>query len=299
VKLNVVFRSLGISKQSFHQKLDRQLILLEESEQLLVLVRQIRQDHPRMSSRQMYRLIRPVHIGRDRFETFCFENGFKVSIKRAFHKTTNSLGVTRFTNLLEGFELTGINQVWVSDITYYRIEETFYYLTFILDLYSRFIIGHSVSRDLSTRFTTIPCLKMALSTRQLKPGIIIHSDGGGQYYCKEWLEVTKEHKMQNSMCESPYENPNAERINGIIKNDYLQGYCPESFQQLKSMTSKAVWKYNYEKPHGSLRNISPYHFERSIHHTVIHNQTIRKKEPKKEKTRGIWITRDELPTFPR
>ena len=85
----------------------------------------------------------------------CFENGFKVSVKRAYHRTTNSLGVTRFENLLLNFELTGINQVWVSDITYYRIGEKFYYLTFILDLYSRVIVGHSISRDLLTTSTTI------------------------------------------------------------------------------------------------------------------------------------------------
>ncbi|MES1181741.1 MAG: hypothetical protein ABUL44_03005, partial [Flavobacterium sp.] len=139
MKLNAVYRALDISKQSFHQKLNRQLLLLEETGQLLVMVHQLRQDHPRMSSRQMYRLLRPAHLGRDRFEAFCFANGFKVSVKRAFHRTTNSLGVTRFDNLLLDQELTGINQVWVSDITYYRIGERFYYLTFIMDLYSRVI----------------------------------------------------------------------------------------------------------------------------------------------------------------
>ena len=74
--MNAIFRALGMSKQSFHQRLERQFILLEEMEQLLVLVKQIRLDHPRMSSRQMYRLIKPTHLGRDRFEVFCFENGF-------------------------------------------------------------------------------------------------------------------------------------------------------------------------------------------------------------------------------
>jgi putative transposase len=173
-----------MSKQSFHQKLNRQLLLLEETEQLLVLVKQIRQDHPKMSSRQMYRLLKPARLGRDRFEAFCFENGFKVSVKRSPHRTTNSLGVTRFENLLDEVELTGINQVWVSDITYYRIGDTFYYLTFILDLYSRVIVGFSVSRDLSTRSTSIPALKMALRDRKIGSGLVIHSDGGGQYYCK-------------------------------------------------------------------------------------------------------------------
>jgi putative transposase len=259
--MNAVFRTLAMSKQSFHQRLDRQLIVLDEMEQLLVLVKQIRLDHPRMSSRQMYRLIKPVHLGRDRFEAFCFEHGFKVSVKRAYHRTTNSLGVTRFNNLLQGFELRGINQVWVSDITYYRIEERFYYLTFILDLYSRVIVGHSVSLDLRTESTTIPALKLALTRRKILQDLIIHSDGGGQYYCKEWLQLTSSYMIKNSMCESVYDNPHAERINGIIKNDYLAGYGPNNFDQLVTLTAKAVLKYNNERPHQSIGNICPVKFE--------------------------------------
>ena len=274
------------------------MVLLEEKEQLLVLVGQIREDHPRMSSRQMYRLLRPVHLGRDRFEAFCFEYGFKVSVKRSYHRTTNSWGVTRFKNLLLDYELTGINQVWVSDITYYRIEEKFYYLTFFLDMYSRFIVGHWVSEALSTHSTTIPALRRALKIRKIQPGLIIHSDGGGQYYCKEWLALTTNHRMQNSMCESPYENPHAERINGIIKNDYLSGYSPASFDQLTKMTLKAVEKYNYEKPHGSLGNVSPHEYEESSQQRLINKASKKKKRSKKRKNAGMWITRDELPTFP-
>lgn len=264
MKLNKLFRSLGMSKQSFHQKLNRQLVVLEESEQLLGVVKQIRVDHPRMSSRQMYRLIRPVHLGRDKFEAFCFENGFKVSVKRSYRRTTNSLGVTRFENLLVGRELTGVNQVWVSDITYYQIGDCFYFLTFILDLYSRVIVGYSVASDLSTNSTTIPALEMSLPKRKIKPGLIFHSDGGGQYYCKRWLQLTSGQKISNSMCKSPYENPHAERINGIIKNDYLSGYGPTNYLELVTMTRKAVTKYNVEKPHGSLGHLSPVNFERSL-----------------------------------
>lgn len=264
MKMNVVYRALEMSKQTFHQRLNRHLVLLEEMEQLLVLVKQIRADHPRMSSRQMYRLIKPVHLGRDRFERFCFENGFKVSIKRAYHRTTNSLGVTRFENLLLNFELRGINQVWVSDITYYRIGEKFYYLTFILDLYSRVIVGYAVSRDLLTTSTTIVALQMALKKRNAPKGLIIHSDGGGQYYCKEWLQLTSKYDLRNSMCESVYENPHAERINGTIKNDYLVSYGPQNYIELIQMTAKAVLKYNSEKPHQSIGNISPHEFEKLL-----------------------------------
>ena len=262
--MNVLYKAIGISKQSFHQHLNREMSYMEESSQLLVLIVQIRADHPRMSSRQMYRLLNPTHMGRDRFEAFCFANGFKVSVKRAYHRTTNSWGVTRFNNLVSGYEFTGVNQVWVSDVTYYRIGEKFYYLTFILDLHSRFIVGHSASENLLTISTTIPALSMALRTRKSLKELIIHSDGGGQYYCKDWLKLTQKNQIRNSMCESVYENAHAERINGIIKNDYLIYYGPQNYNQLIIMTAKAVQKYNYERPHQSLGHISPNQYEKNI-----------------------------------
>lgn len=286
MRMNALYRALGVSKQSFHQRLEREMSHMEEEAYLLVLIKQIREDHPSMSSRQMYRLISPAHLGRDKFEVFCFANGFKISVKRAYHRTTNSLGVTRFENLLVGFESTGVNQVWVSDITYYRIGDKFYYLTFILDLYSRFIVGHSTSGNLLTNHTTIPALKMALRDRKTHQELIIHSDGGGQYYCKDWLRLTEANHLKNSMCESVYENAHAERINGTIKNDYLIHYGPQDYSQLIRMTTKAVMKYNSERPHQSLGNMSPNQFEKSllIRDKVIHSGSKRKKEAKKEKT---------------
>jgi putative transposase len=284
--MNALYRAIGVSKQSFHQRLGREIGCLEEEAYLLVLIKEIREDHPSMSSRQMYRLISPVHLGRDKFEAFCFANGFKISVKRAYQRTTNSLGVTRFENLLVGFESTGVDQVWVSDITYYRIGDTFYYLTFILDLYSRYIVGHSTSENLLTNQTTIPALEMALKDRKNHHELIIHSDGGGQYYCKDWLRLTKANQLKNSMCESVYENAHAERINGTIKNDYLIHYGPQNYNQLITMTTKAVMKYNFERPHQSLGNISPNEFEKSVrlNGNVIHNGSKRKKVTKKEKT---------------
>jgi len=181
--MNEVYRVLGTSKQNFHQGVDRLLMQQMEREQLLVILYQVRKDHPKMSCRDMYRMIRPQYMGRDRFEAFCKEEGFSVELKRNFRRTTNSLGVTRFPNLVQGLKLTGVNQVWVSDITYYEMTNRFYYLTFIMDLYSRKIIGYSVSDNLLTDNTTIPALNKAINTRQGQnlTSLIFHSDGGGQY----------------------------------------------------------------------------------------------------------------------
>jgi putative transposase len=279
--MNALYRAIGISKQSFHQSMERQMLHLEEEQQLLPLIREIRQDHPSMSSREMYRLLKPEHMGRDKFEAFCFANGFKIEIKRSFIRTTNSLGITRFENLMSGWELTGINQVWVSDITYYRIGDQFYYITFILDLSSRYIVGYAVSESLMTENTTIPALKKATLLRKPQPGLIFHSDGGGQYYCKEFLALTRQHHIRNSMCESVYENAHAERVNGTIKNDYLIHYGPHDFKRLKEQVRRAVDMYNFYRPHKALSGLSPMAFEKLLTEKPLINK--RKKEAKKEK----------------
>jgi len=260
--MNAIYRAIGITKQGFHQWLNNHMRGIEEAQQLLPIIRQVRKDHPAMSAKVMYGLIRPSTMGRDRFEQFCFSNGFRVHKKVAYHRTTNSLGVTRFDNLILNLELKDVNQVWVSDITYYRISDRFYYLTFIMDLFSRLIVGYSASTNLMTDGTTIPALKMALKDRKPSPGLIIHSDGGGQYYSKEFLAITRYHKMLNSMCDSVYENPHAERVNGTIKNSYLYAYNPRNDGELHIMLRKAVHMYNIQKPHESLSGFSPYSFEK-------------------------------------
>ena len=263
--MNAIYQAIGISKQSFHQQMDLGMKQMEERQQLWPLIAQIRGNHPRMSAREIYRLMHPEHIGRDRFIAFCFENGYKLERKRAFHRTTDSRGVIRFDNLMLHREFTGINQCWVSDITYYRIDDHFYYLSFITDLYSRRIVGHSVSDNLMTEDTSLPALKRALKQRPRRrpwsEELILHSDGGGQYYSKTLIALTKKYQIKNSMCESVYENPHAERVNGTIKNDYLIHYGPKDFHQLKQMTQKAVEMYNLYRPHKSLNGMVPRAFE--------------------------------------
>lgn len=264
--MNAIYRVLQISKQSFHKRMDRYIAKQQEKEQLKVVIRKIREDHPMMGARDLYRFICPEQMGRDQFEQFYFEAGFRVKRPKKYQRTTNSLGVTRFDNLIEGLEVTRVNQVWVSDITYYDLGERFYFLTFIMDLFTRRIVGFSSSRTLRTEDTTIPALKMAIKQRKevnLK-GLILHSDGGGQYYCKEFREITEDEEMLNSMCKSVYENPHAERLNGIIKNNYVIHYKPQTYKELGEATKKAVNMYNSQKPHSSLKGLSPIKFEQII-----------------------------------
>lgn len=255
--LNRLYRAVQIRKQSMHQWLDRQLLLQDEWEQLLAVVKDIRIEHPGMSARKLYHMVRPSTMGRDRFISLCMEYGLRIQAPSNPARTTNSLGVTRFPNLIKGIEIKKVNQVWVSDITYYRIGSRFYYLTFIMDLKSRFIVGHCVSKTLSTNDTTIPALKMAIGLQKVPKGLILHSDGGGQYYSKEYLDMTKKNFMKNSMTQDTGENNHAERINGTIKNQYLSGYMPTTFEGLVIQTQRAVDNYNFTRPHESLNLSTP------------------------------------------
>jgi len=240
---------------------------LEEQEQLVPLINEIREDHPRMSARDIYLKLQPSCMERDQFERFCMDSGYRLKQLRNYRVTTNSLGVTRFPNLIKELEVTRVNQVFVSDITYYDMGPKTYYLTFITDLYNREIVGWSESDNMRTDSTTIPALYKLVNTRGRAnvAGATFHSDGGGQYYCKEFIALTKDLKMVNSMTEEKvYENAHAERLNGIIKNNYLYPYGPTNRKSLKRLLDKAVLMYNTGKPHKALGKLTPAEFKKTI-----------------------------------
>lgn len=281
--MNSVYKAAGITKQGFHQKMNRILSKLEIKAQLLPLINKIRKDHPTMSARVMYKMLQPHGLGRDAFIEWIKEEGFLLAKKRRFKLTTDSTKTKRFSNLIAGHKLTGINQVWVSDITYYQIGDRYYYITLIMDLYSRKIVGYYVSSSLKTNRTTLAALQMAImqSNRSLK-GLIFHSDGGGQYYSKEFIDKTKPLGIRNSMSYQVFENSHAERLIGVIKNNYVAKYNPTSLMKLKQALAHAVKMYNEQKPHSSLMNMAPVEFEKYI-------------ENKESKHIEMWITPRYIP----
>jgi transposase InsO family protein len=220
-----------------------------------------------MSARDIYLKLHPSCMGRDQFERFCMGCGYRIKKLRNFRVTTNSLGVTRFPNMIKDIEVTRVNQVFVSDITYFDLGSDTRYLTFIMDLYNREIVGWSASDNLRTENTTMPALYRVIKERgktNLR-GAIMHSDGGGQYYCKEFKALTKELGMINSMTEEKvYENAHAESLNGIIKNNYLYPYGPTNITSLKKLLDKAVLMYNTGKPHKALGKLTPKSFKDNV-----------------------------------
>jgi putative transposase len=262
--MNTIYKVCGISKQSFHQYHNRLLTKIKEEGLLRIMIEKIRRDHPTMGCRDMYFKIRPKTMGRDAFEDFCREEGYMIKNPKSFKRTTDSSGVIRFDNLTINLELIVADQLWASDITYYEVDGRFYFLTFITDAFTKRILGYSVSSHLTTEVTTLRALKMAIKTRGKREflKLIFHSDGGGQYYDKEFLKLTQSLDIQNSMCKYPWENPYAERVNGTIKNNYLNHRKIETFEDLKREVDRAVKLYNHDKPHKSLNRLTPVEFER-------------------------------------
>jgi transposase InsO family protein len=261
--MNQIYRAIRTTKQNVHQRLNRDFVHLEEQEQLLDIIHKVRQDHPSMGAQALYQKLNPKGMGRDRFYNWYRSEQLRIVPQKNWRRTTDSSGVIRFRNLIENIKLTGVNQVWVSDITYYEIGDTFYYLTFIMDQYSRKIKGYQASRSLRTEETTMPALTMAMKCLSPTEKPILHSDGGGQYYSRSFLSLTH-NRFNNSMGESAYENPHAERLNRTIKNSYLKYYRPDSFESLKKQLARAVEMYNVGKPHKSLKGLTPLEFERII-----------------------------------
>lgn len=265
-----LYRSIHYSRQGFTQWHQREEARQNKWNSVFTLVQQVRVDHPGMGIRTIWEMMQPEGLSRDEFENLAFKHGLGVEIKKNYRKTTNSLGVTKFPNLIQDLEVIRLNQVWVSDITYYMLNNTFYYLTFIMDLYSRKLIGYSVSKTLQTEQTTIPALRYAIKCRKSKNDLsktIIHSDRGGQYYDREFIKLARQNNIESSMCSSVYENPHAERLNRTIKNQYIYKYGPRTFEELKKKTVKACFMYN-EKPHKALKKLSPNTYENHMLETA-------------------------------
>lgn len=233
---------------------------------IIKYVQEIRADHPTMGARDMYYKLQPDCMGRDRFERFCKQKGFTSKRPKNYMRTTDSSGVERFPNLIQTLEISRMDQVWQSDITYYELDGKFYYITFIIDSFTRRIVGHHTSNRLLTTNTTLPALEKAIKIRGSKSleGLIFHSDGGGQYYSREFLALTKSKKIANSMCEYAWENGKAERINGVIKNNYLRHRNIKSLSELIKEVDRSVNLYNLDKPHSSLGRKSPITFENEL-----------------------------------
>jgi putative transposase len=261
-----IYEVACISRQGYHKQMHRQEQKALIYSRIKELVLELREDHPRTGARKLFVMLNlEGKIGINKFERFLSEEGLGIKVKRSAQKTTNSSHpFYKYTNLLNGFKLTSVNQVWVSDITYFMIGENVYYITFIQDVYSRRILGYSVSDNMLHQ-NNLNVLQDSIALRKGKDlsKLIHHSDKGSQYCSTNYINILKDKKMSISMAGTSIENPYVERLNGIIKNDYL--YPRKKAHDLKSLKKEmniVVKLYNENRPHSQLGNLTPLEFEK-------------------------------------
>ena len=272
--MNRVYKIAGLSKQAHQQYMAKRADQQDRTAYYIGLMSQAREMHPAIGLAKIYYLYAPDGIGREAFEQLGQMAGYALEAKPRL--TWKGTRVIPYQNLLSGKLFNGVNQIWVTDITYYKIADTYYYISMIMDLYSRKIIAYKVAPTLhSTHSKSV--LKAALKARPLgsNHGLIHHSDKGVQYTCGQYVKLLKKHQIAISMCNSVYENTSMERLNGIIKNDYLIHWNPKSFNHLKRLLAKAVNNYN-NCPHGQLQMKSPNQYEQYLKNVPLPQRTLLK-----------------------
>jgi transposase InsO family protein len=232
---------------------------------VIKLVQELRRYQPRIGGKKLYRLLKEDlcelgGIGRDKFFDILRKAGLLVARKKKYVRTTDSCHqFYKYKNKLKDRLLTGPNQAYVSDITYLRTASGgFIYLFLQTDAYSRKITGWDLSESLGIE-GAIRALKMTMGQCPAGAGVIHHSDRGIQYCCKKYAALMQKYKMEVSMTEENhcYENAVAERVNGILKQEFL---LDEKFKDrataLKAVR-QAIDSYNNRRPHWSLNLCTP------------------------------------------
>jgi putative transposase len=262
-----LYTMLAISRQNVSQCIQRVRAKASAADIVISVAKDIRKEHSKMGCRKIFwKAFSELPLGRDQCEQILLSRGLRVEFPRNFRRTTYSIGKLYYPNRIEGLTLLGINRVWQSDITYFEVSGSFYYLVFIVDVYSRRIVGWSVDNSLWAQ-ANLKALRKAIRLRganQLKE-LIHHSDRGSQYIDKEYIACLTQHNITPSMCQFAWQNAYCERVNGIIKNEYLSSWKISNLDELRKAVDKAVHLYNDERPHTSLPNkLAPTVFEKQL-----------------------------------
>ena len=261
---------VGMSRQNYYAaRRLRQRRQVDEA-MVLELVRRERRMQPRLGGRKLLHLLREdfseagVNLGRDRFFELLAESDMLVIPKPGAPRTTNSRhSLPVFANLLAGQALSAPNEAWVSDLTYIRTDEGFLYAALITDAYSRKIVGAHIGDSLEAEGCLL-ALEQALATLPAGKYPIHHSDRGCQYCCHEYVERLQTRELPISMTQVMhcYENAQAERVNGILKQEYELDRRFRTKEQARKAFEQAVWLYNHRRPHLRLN----YRFPADVHH---------------------------------
>lgn len=263
-RMSALYKMAGITKQGHYKRLKRKAQVGSMEREIFSRARGIRCDHRRMGCRKLYYEIGNLGLGRDRTERLLLENGFRVPRKRNYRRTTHA-GERWYGNLITGISIAGGDRVYVSDITYIPVgPDRFYYLTLVLDVYTRKVKGWSLSDTMRTEDTVLPAFLMSvkgLESKQLE-SLIFHSDHGSQYGSDLMKGQFESTKVTPSMGGKAWENAHAESLNGIMKNEYIDlGNVNISLERAVGQMERWVYLYNHERPHGSIQKMKPVEYE--------------------------------------
>lgn len=255
----------GLHRDAYYKYKKRHRQRLEVEQQVIELVKNERIEQPRVGTRKLLATLHitfnhlGLKVGRDELFRILRKYDLLVRRKKSSFKTTDSYHrFHKYGNLIKDMTPERPNQIWVSDITYIKTYMGFCYLALITDVYSRKIVGYDISNTLELS-GCLRALKMALANTQPKAGLIHHSDRGIQYCSNQYVKALKKKGIRISMTEENhcYENAIAERVNGILKDEF---YLDQSFENLghaKKATKSAVNIYNNKRLHLSLNLKTP------------------------------------------
>lgn len=266
IRLTRICRLLGVTRQAYYQHLWRKEELSIEEDLVLSAVKKIRNNHRHMGGRKLYEKLKPfllehqIKMGREGIFDLLSANHLLVRRKRRRVSTTQSFHwLRKYPNLIKAFTPSKINQLWVSDITYWKTAVGYVYISFITDAYSRKVVGYHVANSLNTVETIHALCKALLTLKEPPEKLIHHSDRGVQYCSAAYVKLLQSNGIQISMTEKgdPYENALAERVNGILKNEYLYDSYPKNLSDAKEILEVSVNLYNSDRPHMSIGYRTP------------------------------------------
>ena len=264
--IDALCRLFGNSRQAYYERQHYVYVKSVQEDVILSLVSEVRKDFPRMGGRKLLIYLRPkfkameIHIGRDAFFELLYDSFMLVPRARNKRKTTRSNHrLHKYPNLSAGYTPDAPNRLWVSDITYVEMGDSWGYLSLITDAFSHKIVGWNLAQTLRAE-GALSALKMALSTLRGKhPQLIHHSDRGTQYCCGSYVNMLSSRKIQISMTVSghPLENAVAQRMNGILKTEWLYESKSGTWQETVTFIGKIIDLYNHQRPHQSIGNMVP------------------------------------------
>ena len=254
----------GFSKQAYYKQHTRKCISDLKELQLKESILALRRQMPRLGTRKLHHLLHldnNIHIGRDKLFSILRKENLLVSKKRRYTVTTNSKHwLRKYPNLTRNISLERPEQLWVADITYIDTAvDGNAYLHLITDAYSKQIMGYELCNNMEAA-STLRALQMALAKRKYKVNVLTHhSDRGLQYCSKLYTDCLKENNIIISMTENgdPYENAIAERVNGILKDEFGLSDKLENLRQAKKLTRQSIEIYNTLRPHLTCSMLTP------------------------------------------